>query len=128
MFAQQANRLVRSIGQVSCRREDGYDEFGVQHASIGVASRIKRDMDMDVTRKMGVKAPGSPDLLETVGLCQVFRGSLYINHSLIHVQRKKKRISVLGITNLLDTGVLMTNRLSGHLDRLLSTTTILENR
>ncbi len=41
-FAQQANRLVRSIGQ----------------------------------GRAGVKMPGSPDLLETIGLCQLFRGSL----------------------------------------------------
>ncbi len=66
------------------RREDWYDKFGVQHASIGVAGRIKQAMDMDVARKMSVKILGSPDLPETIGLCRVFRGSL-IRSTFFHV-------------------------------------------
>ncbi len=31
---------------------------------------------MDAARKMSVKIPGSPDLLEAIGLCRFFRGSL----------------------------------------------------
>ncbi len=50
--------------------EDGYDEFGVQHASIGVAGRMKQGMDMDVARKMSVKIPSSLGLLETIGPCR----------------------------------------------------------
>ncbi len=49
--------------------EDWYDEFGVQHASIGMAGRMKRGMNMDVARKTSVKMPDSPDLLEIIGLC-----------------------------------------------------------
>ncbi len=57
---------------------NGFDcsSFGVQYALIGVVGRMKRGMDMDVARKMSVKILGSPDLLETIGLCRFFRGSL----------------------------------------------------
>ena len=40
---------------------------------------MKRGMDMDAARKMSVKIPGSPDLLETTALCRVFRDSLKCN-------------------------------------------------
>ncbi len=56
MFAQRANRPVRSIGQV---RAD-----------------VKIGMDIAKNNFLSVKIPDSSDLLETIGLCRVFRGSL----------------------------------------------------
>nr|WP_241085138.1 hypothetical protein [Candidatus Vondammii sp. HM_W22] len=53
VFAQQANRLVRSIGQGKVGVNIGMMNL-IQHASIGVASRMKRSMDLDVARKMRV--------------------------------------------------------------------------
>ncbi len=58
---------------------------------------------MGVARKMSVKIPSPPGLLETIGLCQVFRGSLELKllfrYSIRHTGAGSGMTMVLSFSN-----------------------------